>query len=136
MRNQRQKASQELTTSSNLADVGWAAVRTRTRCGKLFGSVDVTDREATPKVCGVGVAKPQGHSWAPPLSNGSIVNVGTILAVPESAGFLPAGGKVRRRLMSPGWGGGPVLVRDRESRLHGEGVQRVCSIHAACGGRW
>jgi integrase/recombinase XerD len=33
-------------------------------------------REATPKDCGVGVARPQGQSWAPPPSTGSTVNVG------------------------------------------------------------
>ncbi len=136
VRNQRQKAPQEQTTSSNLADLGWAAVRTCKSCRELLGPVDVAGREATPKVCGVGVAKPQGHSWAPPPSNGLVVNVGTTLAVPDPAGFLPAEGTVRRRPTLPEWGGGPVVVRGRESRPHGEGVQRVRSIQAECGGRW
>lgn len=87
------------------------------------------------KVCGVVVARLQGHSWAPIPSNGSGVNVGTILAVPSLASGLLAGGKARRRLMPPGWGGGPVVVRGRESRLHGEGVQRVRSIDAERGAR-
>lgn len=69
VRNQRQNAPQEQTTSSNLADLGWAAARTRTD-GELPRSVDVADREATPKACGVGVAKSQGQSWAPPPSSG------------------------------------------------------------------
>ena len=90
--------------------------------------VDIAGREATVKVCGVVVAMLQGHSWAPTSSNGSIVNVGTISAVPFPASILLVGGKARRRLMPPGWGGGPVVVRDRESRSHGEGVQRVRSI--------
>jgi hypothetical protein len=32
--------------------------------------VNVAGWEAMVKVCGVAVAKPQGHSWAPTLSNG------------------------------------------------------------------
>jgi len=91
---------------------------------------DVASREATVKACGVAVAMLQGHSWAPTPSSGSTVNVGTIPAVPSPAISLMVGGKARRRLMLPGWGGGPVVVRGRESRSHGKGVQRVRSIGA------
>ena len=87
-------------------------------------------------VCGVVVAKRQGHSWAPPWTSGHAVNVGTVPATPHLPVFGPVGGKVRRRLMSPGRGGGPVVVRGRESRSHGEGVQRDRSMHASPGGRW
>jgi len=97
---------------------------------------DVADREATVKACGVTVAMLQGHSWAPTPSNGSRVNVGTIPTVPSPATFQVVGGKARCRLMPSGWGGGPVVVRGRESRPHGEGVQRVRSIPARRGGRW
>ncbi len=97
---------------------------------------DVADREATVKVCGVAVAMLQGHSWAPTPSNGSGVNVGTIPAVPDPGSSQLSGGKARRRLMLSGWGGGPVVVRGRESRLHGEGVQRDRSLQAFPGGRW
>ncbi len=70
--NQRMKASQERTTSSNLTDMGWVAVRIRaTARGQLLWSVNVAYQEATVKVCGVTVAKPQGHSWAPNSRNGS-----------------------------------------------------------------
>jgi hypothetical protein len=70
--NQCMKATQERTTSSNLTDMGWVAVRTRavTR-GRLVVRSMSLNREATVKVCGVAVAKPQGHSWAPNLSSGS-----------------------------------------------------------------
>ena len=34
--------------------------------------------------------------------------------------------------MPPGWGGGPVVVRGRESRPHGEGIQRVRSPVLEC----
>ena len=86
--------------------------------------------------CGVAVAMLQGHSWTPTLSKGSRVNVGTIPAVPERASSQLAGGKVRRRPMLSGWDGGPVVVRGRESRPHGEGVQHDRSPSADRGGRW
>jgi hypothetical protein len=133
--NQRMNASKDRTTSWNLTD-GWAAVRTRILVRGTPGPVDVAGREATRKACGVLVAKPQGQSWAPNPSNGSRVNVGTIPAVPSPASEMLAGGKVRCRLMPPGWGGGPVVVRGRESRLHGEGVQQVRGERADRGGRW
>ncbi len=133
--NQCSKASQAKTTSSNLTDLGWVAARTRATHGELLRPVNVAGREATSKVCGVDVAKLQGHSWAPNPTNGSGGNVGTIPADPFPASILLVGGKVRCRPMPPGWGVGPVLVRVRESRSHGEGVQRVRGIAAARGGR-
>ena len=87
------------------------------------GPGDVAGREATVKACGVAVAMLQGHSWAPTPSNGSGVNVGTIPPVPFPGSSLLPGGKAHRRPMPAGWGGGPVVVRGRESRPHGEGVQ-------------
>jgi hypothetical protein len=67
-RNQRYNASQDESASSNPVDVGWMAARTRSlMTGRgTPGLVYVAGREATVKVCGVGVARPQGHSWAPP----------------------------------------------------------------------
>jgi hypothetical protein len=98
-------------------------------------SVVTAGREAMVNVYGVVVAMLQGQSWAPTPSNGSTVNVGTIPAVPSLASSPLVGGKARRRLMLPGWGGGPVVVRVRESRAHGEGVQRVRNIRADRGVR-
>ncbi len=129
-------ASQDETTSSNLVDPGWAAARTFASAEGTPWLGDVAGREATVNACGVAVAMLQGHSWAPTPSRGSRVNVGTIPAVPSPASSPLAGGKARRRSMPPGWDGGPVVVRGRESRPHGEGVQRVRSIHADRGGRW
>ena len=86
--------------------------------------------------CGVAVAMLQGHSWAPTPLNGWRVNVGTILSVPPPVSSQLVGGKVRCRLMLTRWGGGPVVVRGRESRSHGEGVQCVSSGTADRGGRW
>ena len=89
------------------------------------------------KVCGVAAAMLQGHSWAPTLSNGSPVNVGTTPVAPSAASsLLLVAGKARRRLTPPGWGGGPVVVRGRESRPHGEGVQWVRGFKAGAGGHW
>ena len=135
VRNQRLNAPQERTTSSNLADMGWVAARTRRDRGELLGRLMSPAWEATLKVCGVGVARPQGHSWAPNSSNGSRVNVGTFSPVPSPADLWVVGGKARRRRMLAGRGGGPVVVRGRESRSHGEGVQRVRSRRAERGGR-
>ena len=135
--NQRLKAPQANPTSSNLTDVGWAAVRTRAGVlGELYDRFHVAGPEATVSACGVAVAMPQGHSWTPPLSNGSKVNVGTILVAPPRCPARTVGGKVRCRLMLSGWGGGPVVVRGRESRSHGEGVQCVGSYRCVRGGRW
>jgi hypothetical protein len=92
--------------------------------------------EATVKDCGVTVAMSQGHSWTPHRSIGSRVNVGTIPAAPFPASSQPVGGKARRQLMPSGWGGGAVVVRGRESRPHGEGPQRDCSLSANRGVRW
>jgi len=136
VRNQRLNAPKEQTTSSKSGGHGLgcnAHLRGNVRGAPL--SVDVAGREAMVNACGVAMAMLQGHSWAPTPSNGSRVNVGTMPAVPSPASSLLVGGKVRRRLMPPGWDGGPVLVRGRESRSHGEGVQRVRSINADRGGR-
>ncbi len=70
-RNQRLNASQEQTTSSNLMDVGWAAARTRALAWRTPWLVNVVGREAMVKVCGVAVARLQGHSWSPNPMSGS-----------------------------------------------------------------
>ena len=136
MRNQRLNAPQGMSQlkSGGSGLVSSAHPRGDAVRGTL-GPVDVAGREATVNACGVAVAMLQGHSWAPTPSNGSTVNVGTIPAVPSPASSLLVGGKARRRLMLPGWGGGPVVVRGRESRSDGEGVQRVRSNEADRGVR-
>ena len=136
--NQRLNAPQEQTTSSNLTDRGWVVTRTPRACAGRGTSepVDVAGREATLKTCGVGVARSQGHSWAPTPSKGSRMNVGTFPTAPPGPAASGEGGKVRRRLMLSGRGGGPVVVRAGESPAHGEGVQCVVSCWADRGGRW
>jgi hypothetical protein len=88
------------------------------------------------KGCGVIVAMLQGHSWTPTPSSGWKVNVGTDPLVPPCRSLEMAEGKARCQPMPTGRGGGPVVVRGRESRSHGEGVQRARSQSALCGGRW
>jgi hypothetical protein len=111
-------------------------VRIGTLAPRTLRLIDVVGQEATVKACGVVVATLQGQSWAPTPSSGSRVNVGTIPVAPSPASNQLVGGKARRRLMPPEWGGGPVVVRGRESRLHGEGVQRDRSNSARNGVRW
>ena len=128
--NQRMNASQERTTSSEPDGYGLGCGAHLHEAQGTPGSVDVADREATMNVCGVVVAKPQGHSWAPHPLNGSRMNVGTTPVAPYPASSQLVGGKACCRLMPPRWDGGVVVVRGRESRLHGEGPQRVRSNRA------
>ena len=117
----------------------WAGLQRAPTTSMVWGTPgpgEVAGREASGKGCVVPEAKLLGHSWAPTPSNGLVVNMGTnpSLPSPESYG-LPAG-RVHRPPLVTGWGGGPVVVRGRGSRPHGEGAQRVRSIHATPGGRW
>lgn len=135
MRNQRLNASQVNPTGSNLTDLGQAAARNPIHGrGQLAGGFMSLTGEATTKDCGVVVAMPQGHSWAPTPSIGSRVNVGTVPMVPPCRTASAVSGKARRRPMPSGRGGGVVVVRARESRVHGEGPQRDRSINAVDGG--
>lgn len=129
-------------TSSNLADMGWVAVRTERLCAdrELLAGADALRREATVNAHGVVVAMPLGQSWAPTPSIGYAVNVGTVRHRPilvqparEGAGPLPAG--------DVGRGGGPVVVAGvttrrggRESRPQGQGGQQAGSEDAGMPG--
>ena len=135
VRNQRLNASQDKTTSSNLADLGWAATRTRRSRGTLE-SGDVAGSEAVVNACGVAAARLQGHSWAPTPLKGSGMNVGTISMVPPRCSARAAGGMTCRRSMLLGWDGGSVVVGAGESPAHGEGTQCDRSINAERGVRW
>lgn len=131
--NQWHNAPKERTTSSNLTDLGWDVVRTLDLSRRTPSQADVVGGEATANACGVAVAKLQGHSWAPNLVNGKKMNVGTTSIAPTIARDE---GKARCQLMLSMWGGGAVVVRARESRVHGKGLQRVRSEVARRGGRW
>ena len=108
-----------LSAGSNLVDMGRFAVHARRR-------------RATPtSAC---IRRPRGHEeslrrthgdaagaqLATSLTDRSVVNVGTVLALPSPP---PGGGQARRRLLAPGRGGVLVVVGAQESRAHGEGGQ-------------
>ena len=120
---------QERATGSNLVDMGRAAVR----------DAPCSAWRPTPEP--VGERRPGGHEESLRRTRGEaageklgtnpvdrfMVNVGTIVGL-----ALPAAQPGRRRAGPPSadgprWGGGSVVVRGRESRLHGEGSQRVRS---------
>lgn len=115
-------------TSSNLADQGWIAARTRLAMRRgTPGPVDVVGREAMGKVCGVLVARPQGHSRAPSLSIDSEVNVGTAWLPPAPLASRVSDGKVRRPPTASRGDGAAVVLRAGESPVRGEGRQRIRS---------
>ena len=59
-------------TSSNLVDMGWAAVRVESIDEETTPTSAIhADYEVTTKACGVVVTRPQGQSWAPILSTGT-----------------------------------------------------------------
>ena len=132
-RNQRRKVPQAKTTSSkpDRSGLGSNAHPTGTTGWRTPWLGDVAGREAMVKDCGVAMARLQGHSWPPTPLKGSRVNVGTTSSTPAIMA-----GKTCRRLTPAKWGGGPVVVRARESRVHGKGVQCVRSAAARRGGRW
>lgn len=124
-------------TGSNLVDVGRAAVRVELICG-----------ETTPKpviyvggeAIGESLRRTRGEAAGAELGAHPIdrhmVNVGTVPESPSPTGSQLVGGQARCQLMAPGRGGGSVVVRGRESRLHGEGTQRVSNAVAGMpGGR-
>jgi len=71
VRNQRCKAPQE---SGQLKPGGYGldcgAYLSVVAGGELLGRFGDAGREATVKACGVAVAMPQGHSWAPNSTSG------------------------------------------------------------------
>jgi hypothetical protein len=70
VRNQRFKAPQaSLQLEPGGSGLGCDAHPLRLG-GELLGRTRVAAPEATPNVCGVGVARSQGYSWAPHSSNG------------------------------------------------------------------
>jgi hypothetical protein len=68
--------------------------------------------------------------------NRCVGNVGTRPRLPFPPASRAGGGQVRRRLWALGGDGAAVVVRARESRVHGEGRQRVRSeVTGRLGGR-
>ena len=103
--------------------------------GVAPGSEDVAGREAVTYVRGAVTAKVQGHNWVPIPSTDHMVSAGSPAAGsrPGEGGRPCAGGQVRRRPAPVAGGGGPVVVRGRESRSHGEGAQPVFAATESTG---
>lgn len=116
-------------TGSNLVDVGRAAVRaSHCECGwRLRSRLLMSVGRPSGNACGV----PDGEAAAAKLDvdpiNRDMVNVGTVSGLPFPSCSQHEGGQAHRQLTTPRRGGGSVVVRDRESRPHGEGTQRVRS---------
>lgn len=109
VRNQRHNASQEIHQPKTWRTRAGLRHASAPRCGELL--VDsVSSTEATVKACGVALAKPQGLSWAPHLSSGPRVNVGTTRWLP------PRRQRARwyRQICTPV----PAVVADTSSYRH------------------
>jgi len=101
------------------------------------GSSARPSRWATPTVgCdarrgghGEGLRRNRGEAAGEELGTDPVerlmVNVGTATGSPSLRASQAGSGKACRRLMARWRDGGSVVVRGRESRLHGEGTQRV-----------
>ena len=120
---------------SNLVDVGRFAVHDHD---------EVVDSEAVSEYRwgghGEGLRRTRGDAAGAKVGASPVdrfmVNMGTALGSPSPLPSQGRGGQVRRRLLTSGWDGALVVVRGRESRLHGEGGQRVCrALTGMPGGR-
>ena len=115
----------KVRTSSNLVDMGWAAVH-----------VLVSDEEGDLETLwywqaeghGEGLRRIRGEAAGEKLGatpvNRHTLNMGTISASPSPLLIQSGGGQVRCRLLVPRWDGGSVVVRGWESQSHGEGTQQ------------
>jgi hypothetical protein len=115
----------KVRTSSNLVDMGWAAVH-----------VLVSDEEGDLETLwywqeeghGEDLRRIRGEAAGEKLGatpvNRHTLNMGTISASPSPLLIQSGGGQVRCRLLVPRWDGGSVLVRGWESQPHGEGTQQ------------
>ncbi len=124
-------------TGSNLVDMGRAAVHAEPDAGTATPKSDLRGRPGGHEE---SLRRTRGEAAGEELDTNPVdrfvVNVGTIPRSPSPPHSQCGGGQARGRLMAPGWGGGSVVVRGRESRLHGEGTQRVSSnITATAGAR-
>lgn len=125
-------------TGSNLVDLGRATVRDgfyrgRRLRSRLFTSVG----RPSPQYCGFGDGEAVAAKLGADPVNRDTVNVGTLPGLPSLPSIGLASGQAHRQPTTPAGGGGSVVVRARESRVHGEGTQRVRSRwNRMSGGRW
>ena len=123
-------------TALNLADVG--------RCSAGRASIGGPSASVTFISCGTGdheegLRRTRGDAAGvkldPDPADRWVVNVGSAWVSPHPSGNRPGGGQVHRRLMVLGRGRALVVVRARESRVHGEGGQQICGKDCSKGGR-
>ena len=112
-------------TSSNLVDMGWAAVHVllsdeEDDLGTLWYWQDEGHGESLRRIRGEAAGEKLG---ATPV-NRHTLNMGTISVSPSPLLIQSGGGQVRCRLLVPRWDGGSVVVRGWESQPHGEGTQQ------------
>jgi hypothetical protein len=84
--------------------------------------------------CGVVVAMLPGQELGTSLVDRSCSERGNRPRSPSRPGSHSGLGQVRRRPRAVGWGGGLVVVRARERRVHGEGDQQVSREDAGMSG--
>lgn len=124
-------------TGSNLVDMGRVAAHVEPvgEATPIRGYVGLVGghTECLRRRCGDAAGEELGTDPA----DRYMVNVGTIFAPPNPLPGQGGGGQTRRRSRVRGWDGASVVVRARESRVHGEGRQRVRNSGIARpGGRW
>jgi hypothetical protein len=96
------------------------------RCsGELLNRFANDRREAIGKVCGVPVAMPQGQELGASSVDRSCVERGNRPALFPFSAVHVEDGIGASSAEGVGRGGGPVVVRGRESRPHGEGGQQA-----------
>jgi hypothetical protein len=115
-------------TGSNLVDVGRVAVHAELtlfvgeatpisgNVGRIGGHTECLRRR-----CGDAAGEELGADPA----DRYMVNVGTVFESPTPLPSQGGGGQTHRRLMARRWDGVFVVVRARESRVHGEGRQQA-----------
>ena len=122
-------------TGSNLADMGRAAAGADRWMGKrgpeAASNVDSVRHGECLRRTRVEAA---GEELGADPADWHMVNAGTVSVSPVLASIQESGGQAHRQLMVPERDGGPVVVRGRESRSHGEGAQRVRSDGAGMSG--
>lgn len=127
----------KVATGSNLVGVGRAAVHAdRVGAGGDFEAGFVRRWGGHEECLRCTRGEAAGDELVADPVDRYVVNVGTVPRSPSPSPLRGGGGQARCRLMVSGWGGGSVVVRGRESRLHGEGTQRADSNAMAMpGGR-
>jgi len=114
-------------TGSNLVDLGRATVRADRfgRGQRLRSRLLTSVGRPSPQFCGFGGGEAVAAELGADPADRHMMNVGTRIGSPSPASSQLVGGQAHRQLTARCGGGGSVVVRGRESRLHGEGAQRV-----------